>query len=69
MISNRVRLKAWISHFESEKKSCPHENGELKFLIIGMSCFCHCIKGVSFVVFEQGINDKDKHGHLFFAKT
>ena len=34
-----------------------------------MSGFCHCIKGVSFVVFEQGINDKGKHGHLFFAKT
>lgn len=34
-----------------------------------MSGFCHCIKEVSFVIFEQGIDDQGKHGHLFFAKA
>jgi hypothetical protein len=29
----------------------------------------HNINGVSFVVFEQGIDDQGKHGHLFFAKA
>src|SRR3972149_140641 len=69
MISILVLLMAWRSHCESEKKSCPHENGELKFLVIGVSGFGHCIKGVSFVVFEQGINGKSKHSQLFFAKA
>jgi len=41
----------------------------LKFLILSVNSLCHCIKGVSFVVFEQGVNGEAKDNHLFFAQA
>ena len=34
-----------------------------------MSGFCHCIKGVSFVVFKHGRDDQSKQGSLFVVEA